>query len=391
MSNALTNFLTSSKSGYTSGYPVLKDYQHASRLYVDSTYKLAPKFGFLYFVQININPDAVIDQQWLEQKGSREVGLLAKKVDLPKFTIATETLNQYNRKTVVQTKLNYSPVTIELHDDNTNITHNLWLNYYKHYYADSLQADIGAGTARERTSPDAYRDTKYGVVDYTYGRYDRGTIGDFIKSIDIFVLYQQKFTQYTLINPKINEWAHDGVNQAEGNKVMQNKMQISYENVVYKTGIIEPGKAPETWLPVYYDNTPSPYQVAGNPINNPQYVRQQTGFDKPGAQRVFGRVGGPYNSPNPLLDIAKILAKNYVNKNGVARVKSTGYNIAAGVLGAATSTGGGKFSSPPSNEPQPGIVNLPGGIGINIFKGLNTSVDGKIRANPAALIFPPKR
>jgi hypothetical protein len=168
-------------------------------------------------------------------------------------------------------------------------------------------------------------------------------------------------------------------------------MQISYENVVYKTGIIEPGKAPETWLPVYYDNTPSPYQVAGNPINNPQYVRQQTGFDKPGAQRVFGRVGGPYNSPNPLLDIAKILAKNYVNKNGVARVKSTGYNIAAGVLGAATSTGGGKFSSPPSNEPQPGIVNLPGGIGINIFKGLNTSVDGKIRANPAALIFPPKR
>jgi hypothetical protein len=372
MSNAFTNFLTSSRSGYTSGYPMMKDYQHASRLYVDSTYKLAPKFGFLYFVQINVNPDAVIDQQWLEQQGSREVGLLAKKVDLPKFTIATETVNQYNRKTVVQTKLSYNPISIELHDDNSNITHDLWSNYYKHYYADSLQADIGAGTARERTRPDAYRDTKYGVVDYTYGRYDRGTIGDFIKSIDIFVLYQQKFTQYTLINPKINEWAHDGLNQSEGSKVMQNRMQVSYENVVYKTGRIEAGKSPETWLPVYYDNTLSPFGAPPNPFPAPVKYRP------------------PANS-NPLLDIAKIVAKNYVNKNGVARVKSTGYNIAAGVLGAATATGGGKFSSPPSNEPQPGIINLPGGIGINIFKGLNTSVDGKIRANPAALIFPPKR
>jgi hypothetical protein len=373
MSNAFTNFLTSSRSGYDSGYPLMKDYQHASRLYVDSTYKLAPKFGFIYFVQININPAAIIDKQWQEQQGSREVGLLAKKVDLPKFTIATETVNQYNRKTVVQTKLSYSPIAIELHDDNSNLTHNLWTNYYKHYYADSLQGDLGAGTARERATPDAYRDTKYGIVDYTYGRYDRGTIGEFITSIDIFVLNQKNFSQYTLINPKITEWAHDGLNQSEGSKILQNRMQVAFENVVYKTGQIQEGRSPETWLPVYYDNTPSPYGVPGNP------------FPEKGI-----KFRPPANS-NPLLDIAKIVAKNYVNKNGVTRVKSTGYNIASGVLGAATATGGGKFSSPPSTTPQPGIINLPGGIGINIFKGLNTSVDGKIRANPAALIFPPKR
>jgi hypothetical protein len=48
----------------------------------------------------------------------------------------------------------------------------------------------------------------------------------------------------------------------------------------------------------------------------------------------------------------------------------------------------GKYASPPSTQSQPGILNLPGGIGINIFKGINTSVDGKIRANPAAIIFP---
>lgn len=377
MSNAFTNFLSSAKSGYTEGYPVMKDYQHASRLYVDSTYARTPKFGFLYFIQININPRAVLDKQWLEQRDSRNVGLLAKRADLPKFNIATETLNQYNRKTVVQTKLSYSPITIELHDDNSNITQNLWLNYVKHYYADSLYGDEGVNKVGQGGTPESFRDTKYGVTDYTYGRYDNdlAQVGDdFFTSIDIFVLHQQKFTQYTLINPKITEWAHDNVNQADGGRTLQNRMQVSFENVLYNTGKIEAGKNPESWLPVYYDNTPSPFGVPGNP---------------------FPEKGIKYRSPNalsnPITDIAKILAKNYINKNGVKRVGAGGYNIAAGVLGAVTASSPGKFYTPPSTQSQPGILNLPGGIGINLFKGLNTSVDGKIRANPAALIFPPKR
>ena len=111
MSNAFTNYLSST------GYANLRDYQHASRLYVDKNYAYSPKLGFLYYVVFNINPDAIIDQQW-RNTGAMDVGLLVKKVDLPKFTIATETLNQYNRKTVVPTKLTYTPVGVEFHDDN---------------------------------------------------------------------------------------------------------------------------------------------------------------------------------------------------------------------------------------------------------------------------------
>jgi hypothetical protein len=168
-------------------------------------------------------------------------------------------------------------------------------------------------------------------------------------------------------------------------------MSVAYENVLYDYGQIVAETDPPGFTSVYYDKTPSPYQIAGNPINNPYYVKQETGFDKPGAQRVFGKVGGAYNSPNPLLDIAKILAKNYVNTQGITRTKAAGYNIANGALGALTKTAPGKYYTPPSTEYNPGVFNLPGGVGINIFKAFNTSVDGKIRANPAALIFPPKR
>jgi hypothetical protein len=380
---AINNFLS------LTGNEVIRDYQHASQLYVTDNYAKAPKLGFIYFVQININPDAIIDESWA--KNRTDVGLLAKRVDLPKFSVSTETINQYNRKTVVQTKLNYQPITIELHDDNSDLTHKFWVNYYKHYYADGNYNDNTVSKISGKGIPESFRDTKFGTTDYVYGRYDRGTIGEFLESIDIFVLHQGKFTQYTLVNPKITEWAHDSVNQSESGKILQNRLTVAYENVFYQEGEIETGIAPAGWALSYYDRAGSPLALAGNPRNSPVYTRAKSDFDKPGPSRVYGTVGGQFKSQNPLLNIGEILAKNYLNKKGLGKLGPVGYTIAGGVLGQTLGGGPGKYSSPPPTQNQPGVFNLPGGVGINIFKGLNTSVDGKVRANPAAIILPPKR
>lgn len=374
MSSGFNNYL--GKSGFT----ILKDYQHAARLYVDDNYAYIPKVGFLYFVQFNINPEAaqLIDPSWAE-RDRLDVGVLVKRIDLPKYTIGTETLNQYNRKTIVQTKLSYGPVSVEFHDDSVNVINSFWKTYYKHYFADSNQSNT------------AFSDTKYKVTDYGYGLRNNGASIPFLESIEIFVLNFSRFTQYTLINPKITEWQHDSVNQSDASKILQNRMTVAYENVLYNEGDVKVGSKPENWALNYYDKTPSPNSIGGNPVNNPTYVRGRSTFDQPGKSRVYGRIGGNYKGINPLLDIASILAKNYVNRNGLGKSKSTGYNIASGVLGAIGNTAPGKYASPPNSEYQPGILQLPGGIGINIFKGLNTSVDGKVRANPASIIFPPRR
>ena len=142
MSNAFTNFLTNVGSGLFGGSDAsMKDYQHANRLYVQNNYARAPKVNFLYFVNFNINQGVIIDKTW-EEKRKNDVGLLVKRVDLPKFTIGTETLNQYNRRTVVQTKLTYGNVQIEFHDDNSDITTDLWKNYYQYYYILKLKRFI---------------------------------------------------------------------------------------------------------------------------------------------------------------------------------------------------------------------------------------------------------
>ncbi len=102
-----------------SGVVSLRDYKHASNLYVNDNQIRSPKLGFLYYVKFIINRDAQVSEV------DSNVGVFVKKIDLPKFQLKTETLNQYNRKTQVHTGLSYNPVTIDFHDDTIGITNSL--------------------------------------------------------------------------------------------------------------------------------------------------------------------------------------------------------------------------------------------------------------------------
>ena len=55
--------------------------------------------------------------------------------------MSVETLNQYNRKRLAQTKIEYNPVQIEFHDDGGDLVRNMWYNYFKYYYKDPSNND----------------------------------------------------------------------------------------------------------------------------------------------------------------------------------------------------------------------------------------------------------
>ena len=253
MSNSFNNFL-SNQSNASPSYTNFKSYSHATGLYVDGNFARAPKLGFLYYVSFNINPGVV--RSW-PANGQQDVGLLVKKVDQPKFKVATETVNQYNRKTNIQTKITYEPISIEFHDDNSDITNNLWTNYFKYYYRDS-------NWTNSKSPNPAFTDNKYNTSDYQYGLYSNRMGSSFFESIDIFVLHQHKFSQIRIVNPLITSWDHDSLDQTNGTKILQNKMSVAYEAVYYYTGNIVPGDTPNGFAARYYDNVQSPLQ-AGRP------------------------------------------------------------------------------------------------------------------------------
>lgn len=363
MSNAFNNFLGGVVNGIFGKGPLMKDYQHANRVYVQNNYARTPKLGFLYFVTFNIDIDVIPRTSFWAQEGYKEVGLLAKKADLPKFSISTETINQYNRKTVVQTSLKYNPISIELHDDNSNITRDFWKAYFQYYYLDSTYGN----SINRKDTPVEFQNTKYNIQSYAYGRNNLAS-KPFIKSIDLYVLHQQKFTQYTLINPLITEWSHDSVNQDEGNKLLSNRMTVAYETVLYKEGKIT-NTEPDRFTAVHYDTSPSPISVAGNGTNT---------LFGPGG--VIAGASEVFNSDRSILERAIIGVNTARNARSITKggLKQEGYSILTGVLGSVQQTGnqpGGVGSSI-----QNGINQR--GLGINIFSSQNSSINGTTPSTP---------
>jgi hypothetical protein len=265
------------------GSPDFTGYRHATKLYLSDNYKRLPKFSHMYFVKFNVHPN--VANQLTDDWDKRFTALLAREVQLPKFKISTETINQYNRKTNVQTKVSYEPLSFSFHDDMGGTTNGFWTNYYKYYYADSRYGDPSASPGVNVS----YADTKYSDAknNYAYGFSPAaGTINgssepNFLQSIDIYLLHagpsHKDYTKFRLINPMISSWDHDTVSQGDQTKPLQNKMTIVYEDVIYSSGKMQSGQDDGVLLfedPAVYDTTPTPLTSgAGGSPGDINYIK----------------------------------------------------------------------------------------------------------------------
>lgn len=58
------------------------------------------------------------------------------------FSTDTAIVNQYNKKRVIQTRLNYDPITVTFYDTFDNAFHNIMTRYMKHYFNGSNGIDL---------------------------------------------------------------------------------------------------------------------------------------------------------------------------------------------------------------------------------------------------------
>jgi hypothetical protein len=209
---------------------------------------------------------------------------MVKTAQLPTYSMTVETLNQYNRKRLAQTKIEYNPVQIEFHDDGGDLTRNLWYNYFKYYYKDPSQKYDNVSSTNGQLfsmqqSPTGFSYNNRDIYDNSRFVNDWGYIGEayddgyttvdgspggkppFFRDIRIYGLNQHKFSQYILINPMITDWQHDTYDYSQGGGTMTNRMTIRYETVKYYTGAIGAVR-PDTNVigfadPAYYDTIPS--------------------------------------------------------------------------------------------------------------------------------------
>ena len=341
---SINNFL----KGFQDGLPGMKDYQHASRLYVDDNFKLMPKQKFLFHVVFNTDETLFVNGFSANER--YELNMLVKACDLPKYDMSYEEKTQYNKKMYAGTRIAYDPVNITFHDDHADTVNAFWKKYYEYNIADSIgmNSDLTISNTKDDyyLFGDARKTTKFGM--------DTPKVRQkpYLKGIEIFVLHKQRFTSMTLVNPVIGSFSHDNLDQADGAGVMNNTMQILYETVIYKSGIINRNNVPG-FATVHYDNSPSPLTVLGggtNSIFGPGGVVDGVGSVIRNVQsgNILGAILSASNTYNNAKRIKKRDVKEELKgiaKDGVLNIgKQAGsisnpvsqFTVGAAVLSAAT-------------------------------------------------------
>lgn len=201
----------------------LRDYHHAAKTFTSEPgYVKLPYSGFLFHVNITFNN--VINRSRIDP---RSIGVLVKSTDLPGVKFETETLNQYNRKRIINKKVTYEPIKLVFHDDVANTIRNMWIAYNQHYSADSRYTEENTWAL-----DDVYQN--YGI-NRPYGL-DGGTNIPFISKIEIYSMGNQEYSKMLLVNPVINTADFDNHDYSDGTKVMALNLNIEYENIIYSTG-----------------------------------------------------------------------------------------------------------------------------------------------------------
>jgi hypothetical protein len=346
MANKFTQFLDGVGQGILNPKGTVANYQHATRLFIDDSYRLAPRTKYMFYVRFELDT-SVIQAPQFSAKYANEIGFLVKSADLPKYTFETVTKNQYNRKHVIYKNYTYDNLNLTFHDDSAGIVNALWALYFGYY-----SADRNLPNAAFDRNISTYRKTGTGFDNFRYGMDSNKKTGvDFIKSISVYTMSRRRFNGYTLLNPKITSWSHGSV-ASDANEFLDNSMTVAYESVVYSSGQVAID-SPKGFATLHYDNTPSPLSVQGGGVAN----LLGDGGVLDGIEQIFGDVnnGSAFGSVGGFLGtaITAINTAKNLNSLSLAGIKQEAINIIsspAALSGVVSTVGGVIGAAFPKNS-----------------------------------------
>ncbi|HEY6437962.1 MAG TPA: hypothetical protein VIY47_15335, partial [Ignavibacteriaceae bacterium] len=252
-----------------------------------SLYSNQPRFPFEYYVDIKLNrvgTAGAFVQNFFNNPNWDQVQPLVKTIDMPSFKIQTDPINQYNRKRLSQTRINFEPVKMVFHDVADGKTLKLWEMYYRYYFGDgnepgkneakqpvgqpgrittdqflknitpsfnpnitglpaSIKKIFDSKQFSGKNSPTNQNGDKSAIQNIVTDTLDNHAFGfnlptvqnirNLIAQIDIYQVHGGRFNQVTLVNPRISAFTHDVLNYAESGKTLELTFTFEYEYAYY--------------------------------------------------------------------------------------------------------------------------------------------------------------
>jgi hypothetical protein len=272
------------------GFYYEKNSRHATHNFSQDAlalYRNQPRFPFEYYVNINLNNVGTARdyiQNFFNSPTYAQIMPLVKSIDMPSMKIETKSMNQYNRKRISQTSINFEPIKMVFHDVADGKTLKFWEMYYRYYFGDgtepgkninkssqgenksysletllhnitpalnpnianlpsSIQNLFTGNSQSNRNSPTSDVGDKKAIQNIVTDTLDNhkfgfnlpqvGNVRSLIQTIDIYQVHAGRFNQVTLVNPRISGFQHDVLNYAAGDKTLELTFTIEYEYAYY--------------------------------------------------------------------------------------------------------------------------------------------------------------
>ncbi len=160
---------------------------------------------------------------------------LVRTADMPQVEFQTQTMNEYNKKKIVNTGVQYQPVTIRVVDTASNAWLQIIMKYFAYHYMNprnkGQQGDRDINSTNIGWGGADFIGTQYG----SGGTYDSNRYGynpnanpNFFERIDYVLYHGQKGVQYSLLNPVMTGFTHTPIDYAS-NDVAEFTMTFQYE------------------------------------------------------------------------------------------------------------------------------------------------------------------
>lgn len=261
--------------GYRPGQQFMyqRSHRHVTNVFNQENLELhnnQPLMAFQYYVVINLNNVATARQfiqDYFDNSTLNQLAPLIKSVDMPSFKVETATLDQYNRKRVVQTNISYEPIKMVFHDVADGKTLMFWEMYYRYYFGDGNEPGINqsklppslynaysnelspglitSSSFNSRSTPTPFdtigdkRTTNNVISDnlnshlFGYNLDNVQNIKHLIQSIEIFQVHAGKFNSVTLVNPRISGFNHSTLDYSKTDASMELTFTVEYEYAYY--------------------------------------------------------------------------------------------------------------------------------------------------------------
>lgn len=371
LSEILRNIQALNANTPTDPQTILRDSRTAARMWGmrDANLNRIPRSKFLFYVTFN-RPNG---QGGVTRYGDWTTGVsfLIKSATRPNISFKTETLNQYNKKRVIQTGLEYEPIEITFYDTYDQRVIQMFKEYCQFYYGDFFSDLTGWNydvTASEFQN--VANDLEFG---FNAPKTD-GNTAYFYSSIEFYQFGGGRFNKFTLVNPKIQSFNYDDEDYSDGNTPQMVRIRFMYEGIIFEADNqpIDQRLAQEYNLDLgYFNDVFFPGFVPNPSINN---SLRNTQF----SQNIQNASINPVVNPNDPIYVQSRENANpsYTNAigNGLRLAFSTNPTLAGNTTLNNTSRAFNFAASTIDTLEQASATGIPGRIAENVVRNVGNNL-----------------